>query len=151
MNTDKRKEMPGGDAGLDQQIESLMDRLTVEKAPASLSRRLKRIPREESRREKGSWWIFPRQTPRWVMAPAFAVIPLLVAVIFLMQPKQPTAAEIEQARQEVAVAFAYLDKVGYLTGSQIHDVLGGELRRGVKKPLSENIPFTEQSRKEETT
>ena len=48
MNTDKRKEMTGGDAGLDQQIESLMDRLTVEKAPASLSRRRTRLPRSKS-------------------------------------------------------------------------------------------------------
>jgi len=85
------------------------------------------------------------------MAPAFAAIPLLVLAVVLMQPRQPSPADVEQARQDLAIAFAYLDKVGYRTGSEIQSVLGGELRHSVKGNLSEHIPFTEQSRKEETT
>ena len=50
-----------------------------------------------------------------------------------------------------ACAFTYLDKVGVLTGNEIQAVLGGELRHVVKEPLSEHIPFTEQSLKEKST
>ena len=89
---------------------------------------------------------------RWAMAPAFAVGSIAGAGSgVLLQPRQPSAAEVEQARQDLAVAFAYLDKVGNRTGNEIQTVLGGELRHSVKDKLSEHIPFTEQSRKEETT
>ena len=133
------------------ELDSLMEQLTIEKAPASLRRRLQRIPREE-RGRAGFWsWLFPEQFPRWAMAPAFAAVPLLVLAVVLMQPRQPSAADVEQARQDLAVAFSYMDKVGLRAGSEIKTVLGGELRRGVKGPLSEHIPFTEQSLKEETT
>ncbi len=133
------------------ELDSLMEQLTIEKAPASLRRRLQRIPREE-RGRAGFWsWLFPEQFPRWAMAPAFAAVPLLVLAVVLMQPRQPSPTEVEQARQDLAVAFAYMDKVGLRTSSEIKTVLGGELRRGVKDTLSEHIPFTEQSLKEETT
>ena len=69
----------------------------------------------------------------------------------LMQPRQPSAAEVEQARQDLTVAFAYMDKVGVRTGSEIQTVLGSELRRGVKEHAFRTLPFTEQSLKEETT
>jgi hypothetical protein len=83
--------------------------------------------------------------------PAFAAVPLLVAVVMLMQPRQPSPLEVEQARQQLAVAFYYIDKVGYRTGNEIKNVLGDELRHSVKEPLSEHMPFTHQSLKEETT
>ena len=130
------------------QIDAMMEQLTVEKAPASLSRRLQRIPRDERRKENRWSWLMPGQFPRWAMAPAFAAIPLLVLTVLLMQPRQPSPAEIEQARHDLAIAFVYLDKVGYRTGNEIQAVLGGELRHSVKDTLSEHIPFTEQSRKE---
>ena len=132
------------------QIDAMMEQLTVEKAPASLSRRLKRIPRDQRRKDNRWSWLRPGQFPRWAMAPAFAAIPLLVLAVVLMQSRQPSPADVEQARQDLAIAFAYLDKVGYRTGNEIQTVLGGELRHSVKDTLSEHIPFTEQSRKEET-
>ena len=135
----------------DAQWESMMEQLSIEKAPASLTRRLKRIPREQRGPENRWSWLRPGQFPRWAMAPAFAAVPLLVLAVVMLQPRQPSAAEVEQARQDLAVAFAYLDKVGYRTGNEIQTVLGGELRHSVKDKLSEHIPFTKQSRKEETT
>ncbi|MBT8047770.1 MAG: hypothetical protein HKN57_11920 [Xanthomonadales bacterium] len=139
----------------DTQIESLIGQLTIEKAPATLSARLHRIPEEEGRRQRSrgkrrsllNWG----PLPRWALAPAFAAVPLLVLGVIMMQPKQPSAAEIEQARQDLAIAFAYLDKVGYQTGHEIQSILGAELRHSVKEPLSEHMPFTNQSLKEETT
>ena len=143
MNTEDRT--------LDKEINQLLSQLEVERAPASLRRRLKRIPRENRERKPWLHWLFPSALPRWVMAPAFAAIPLVVLVVLMMQPSQPSAAEIDQARQDLAIAFAYLDKVGSRTGNQIQSVLGGELRHNVKDKLSEHIPFTEQSIQEETT
>jgi len=150
MKKDNWNDRPGDDEAWESQINALMDQLTVEKAPATLSRRLKRIPREQRSRENRWSWLTPGPFPRWAMAPAFAAVPLLVLALVLMQPRQPSPAEVEQARQDLAVAFAYLDKVGYRTGTEIQTVLGGELRHSVKDKLSEHIPFTEQSRKEET-
>lgn len=139
----------------DAQIEKMMAKLTLEKAPASLSARLHRIPDEQGAKHmpgKSRWsWLRAGPLPRWVLAPAMAAVPLLVAVVVLMQPTQPSRAEIEQARQDLAVAFAYLDKVGYRTGHEIQSILGSELRHVVTDPLSEHMPFTEQSLKEEST
>jgi len=151
MKKDDWNDRTGNEEAWETQFDAMMEQLTVEKAPASLSRRLKRIPREERRKENRWSWLIPGQFPRWAMAPAFAVVPLLVLAFVLMQPQQPSAADVEQARQDLAIAFAYLDKVGYRTGNEIQTVLGGKLRHSVKDNLSEHIPFTEQSSKEETT
>ena len=150
MKRDNWNDKTGDEVAWEAQIDAMMEQLTVEKAPASLSRRLKRIPREERRKDNRWSWLMPGQFPRWAMAPAFAAIPLLVLAVVLMQPRQPSPAEVAQARQDLAIAFAYLDKVGYRTGSEIQAALGGELRHSVKDTLSEHIPFTEQSHKEET-
>ena len=140
----------------DEQLEAMLAELEIETAPASLSSRLNRIPEEESRRG----WARPRQwftqwfgnpAPRWVLAPAFAAVPLVVLAVVMMQDRGPTAAEVEQARQDLAFAFSYLDKAGVRTGNEIQSILGGELRHSVKDPLSEHLPFTKQFRKEDTT
>ena len=140
----------------DEQLEAMLAELEIEKAPASLASRLNRIPEQESRKGKNrlSHWLagwFENPAPRWVMAPALAAVPLIVLTVALMQDRGPSADEVEQARQDLAFAFSYLDKAGIMTGNEIQDVLGGELRHSVKDPLSEHLPFTEQFRKEDTT
>ena len=134
-----------------------MEALGAQRAPASLRRRLKRIPREQSRRPGWAFpWAWPKFWPRWVSVPALAAVPLVAIAIVLMQParhpeqpRQPTAAEVAQARQDVALAFEYLDRITYRTSEEIQQVVGGELRRNVKDVLSEHIPYTEQHRKED--
>jgi len=150
MKKDNWNDRPGDIEAWEAQIDAVMEQLTIEKAPASLSRRLQRIPRDERRKDNRWSWLMPGQFPRWAMAPAFAAVPLLVLAVVLMQPRQPSPADVEQARQDLAIAFAYIDKVGYRTGNEIQAVLGGELRHSVKDTLSEHMPFTEQSHKEET-
>jgi hypothetical protein len=66
-----------------------------------------------------------------------------------MQPKQPSPADVAQARQDLALAFTYIDKVGYRTNDYLLDVLGTELREGVTGNLSRHFPYTEQSHEEE--
>jgi hypothetical protein len=147
--------MKHDDKTLDTQIEKTLKQLTIEKAPASLTLRLNRIPEEESRKERletNRWsWLKPGRLPRWVLVPAFAAVPLLVALVVLMQPRQPSPAEVEQARRDLVVAFTYLDKAGLMASDEIKSVLGAELRHSVKDPFSEYMPFTKQSLKEEST
>lgn len=124
------------------QLQRGMDSVGIEQAPASLRRKLRAIPGKNRRRQ------WPR---RWVMTAAMASIPLLVIGLVLLQPRHPSRAEVEQARQDLAVAFTYIDKVGLMTSEQIQQVLGTELRRDVTGNISKYIPFTEQSRKEKNT
>ncbi len=136
----------------DEQLEALLADLDTEKAPASLTQRLYRIPAEQQRRGwKWPWQWSLAPAPRWAMAPAFAAVPLIVLAVFLFQERGPSASEVEQARQDLAVAFAYMDRVGLRTGAEIQDILGGELRHGVKQPLVEHLLVNESSRKEETS
>ena len=139
------------DARLERELEALFEQLEIEAAPPTLTRRLHRIPLEVPGPEP--WWrrFLPTgPAPRWVLVPALAAALLVVGVV-LMQPRQPSQAEVLQARHDLAVAFSYIDKAGVLTGHEIHAVLEEELHRTVKDNLSKHIPFTEQSRKEETT
>jgi len=152
---DEYRESAQPESLLDQQLDALFAEIGIEKAPPSLTRRLHRIPAEQEPRT--NWWkrmLAPAQGPRWVLAPALAVA-LLAVGVFLALPRQPSQAEIFQARQDLAVAFSYIDKAGALTGREIRSALGGELREELRDPVKENlskhIPFTEQSRKEETT
>ena len=140
----------------DEQLEAMLGELEVEKAPASLSSRLNRIPEEEGSRgwaglKRRFSSLFDNPAPRWVMAPAMAAVAVAVLAAVLMQDPGPSAAEVEKARQDLAIAFSYLDRAGVRTGAEIQGILGSELRHSVKQPLSEHMPFTEQFRKEETT
>ena len=148
--TDERKEIR------DEQLEAMLAELDVEQAPARLTRRLYRIPQEQRSHgaKPGRTWPWHRllsPMPSWAMAPALAALPLLVLAVALMQNRGPSAEEVEQARQELAVAFAYMDRVGLRTGAEIKEVLGSELRHGVKQPLSEHLPFIESHSQEETS
>ena len=95
-----------GGNGREVPLESLRKQLKIESAPASLTSRLNRIPEEES--SKGWKWPWQRASgspPAWVMAPALAAVPLLVLGLVLMQPQQPSDADVEQARQELDSAL----------------------------------------------
>ena len=158
MTRDDRNERPGAAMGgaqsaqdADRQLEHLFEQIGIERAPTSLRRRLRRIPAEEQPRE--SWWqrlLAPAPGPRWVAVPALVVTVLAVGVV-LMMPRQPSEQDVLQARQDLAVAFTYIEQAGLATRKEIRSVLGDELRHPVKDNLSEHIPFTKQFRKEETS
>jgi hypothetical protein len=133
----------GPEEDWDGELARMMGNLKVEKAPASLTRKLMRIPQEHGRREPWwSRWLPQRTAPRWVLVPALAAIPLLVIGLVLMQPHQPSRAEVEKARQDVAIAFRYIDKVGLRTTREIQDVLEDGLEKPVKGELRKYMPFT---------
>jgi hypothetical protein len=158
MTHNGRNDRPGMESGgsqsesdLDRQLEGLFQRLSVERAPAGLRRRLRRIPMEQA--DRTGWWrrlLAPVAQPRWVLVPALAVSLLVVGVVLVM-PRQPSPADVLQARQDLALAFRYIEQAGQTTSEEIQTVLGEGLRHPVKDNLSEHIPFTEQFRKEESS
>ena len=114
------------------QLQQAMDEVQVERAPNSLRKRLRAIPREHRPA------LLPNLLqPRWAMA--LAVIPLVVIAVSLMRPDTPSASEIAQARQEIAIAFAYLDKAGVITGREIESSVGHTMADAVTNSVNRAI------------
>ncbi len=115
-----------------------MESLGVERAPASLRRKLKNIPARERNDN------LPR---RWFTgalgagAVSFAGAALLAVAILVARPWEPSVAEVEQARQDLRVAFAYLDKINNRTAQQIDGVVATELRDSVTGVISKHVPY----------
>ncbi len=114
------------------QLQQAMDTIHVEPAPASLRKRLRAIPRTHR-----TVPLFSFLQPRWAMA--LAAIPLVVIALSLMRPDTPSADEIAQARQELAIAFAYLDKAGVITGRQIEATVTHTMADAVTDSVSKAI------------
>ena len=114
------------------QLQKAMDAIQVERAPNSLRKRLRVIPRQHR-----GIPVFNILQPRWVMA--LAVVPLVVVAVNLMQPKTPSAQEIEQARHDLVIAFAYLDKVGQFTGHEIESTVGNTMSDAIAGSVVRNI------------
>jgi len=114
------------------QLQQAMDAIHVERAPASLTRKLQAIPRKHRTKP-----VFSLFQPRW--AAALAAIPLLVITFSLMQPDTPSASELAQARQELAIAFAYLDKAAVITGREIESTVGHTMANAVTGSVNRTI------------
>ena len=110
------------------QLQQAMAQVPQERAPASLSRKLNRIPREQKRLDRPAYL-----QPRWLGA--MAVIPLVAAIsINQLGPKEPTEAEIAQVQQDLALAFAYLGKASRKTGLTIES----SIEKSMAEPVSGN-------------
>ena len=123
------------------QLQQAMDQINVERAPGSLTKRLNAIPREH--RSTPAFRLFQ---PRWAMA--LAAIPLVVITISLMRPDTPSASEVAQARQELAIAFAYLDKAGTITGREIESAVGQTMANAVTGSVNKAIQSQNLTSKE---
>ena len=123
------------------QLQKAMDEIRVEPAPASLRKKLKAIPRQHRVRPS-----FNILQPRWVMAAA--VIPLVVAMVSFMQPNTPSAAEIEKARQDLALAFTYLDKAGQFTSREIESSIGNTMTDAIAGSIIRNVKSQYETPKE---
>jgi len=123
------------------QLQKAMDQVHVERAPASLTKRLNAIPREH--RSRPAFSLFQ---PRWAMA--LAAIPLVVITVSLMRPDTPSASEVAQARQELAIAFAYLDKAGAITGREIESTVGHTMANAVTGSVNKVIQSQNLTSKE---
>ena len=123
------------------QLQQAMGQVHVERAPRSLTKRLNAIPREHRKRPS-----FSLLQPRWAMA--LAAVPLVVIAVSLMRPDTPSASEIAQARQELAIAFAYLDKAGAITGREIESTVGHTMANAVTGSVNKVIQSPNLTSKE---
>ena len=114
------------------QLQQAMDAIHVERAPDSLRKRLRAIPRKHRTTP-----IFSLLQPRWAMA--LAAIPLVLISVSLMRPDTPSADDIAKARQEMAIAFAYLDKAGVMTGRGIESTVGHTMANAVTGSVNRTI------------
>jgi anti-sigma factor RsiW len=121
------------------QLQQAMEHLGTEAAPARLRRKLRRIPREQGRRPL-------LLQPRW--AAAFAAVPLLVISLMLFRSEEPSRAEVEKAAAELALAFAYIDRVSDRTRGVIEHQVGGELQQAVGGSVMRSIPQPKPESKE---
>ena len=123
------------------QLQQAMDDVKAERAPASLRKRLNAIPRQQRKAQTFSFL-----QPRWAMA--LAAIPLVVITVSLMQPDTPSASEIAKARQDMAIAFAYLDKANAITSREIESSVGHTLGNAVSGSVNWAIKTQSLSSKE---
>lgn len=109
------------------QLQQVMAAIPQERAPASLRRKLKQVPRMQKALNRPTW-----AQPQWVAA--MAVIPLVVIIaISQMGTKEPTEAEIVQARQDLALAFAYVGMASRKAGLQLESTVETGLAEPVTK------------------
>ncbi len=109
------------------QLQQALAEVPLDRAPPSLRRKLRRIPREQRAPGRTGW-----MQPRW--AAAIAAVPLVVLLaVQQMRPAEPTQAEVAQARQDLAMAFAYLEEASRKTGLRI----GSTLDQGLSEPIAE--------------
>lgn len=85
--------------------------------------------------QRRSWtWIRP---VGWAAGAAFAAL-MAIAINLggLLEPAQPSADELAQARLELGIALAYLDRAGTLAGRQVSETLVTE---GLSRPLTQGL------------
>ena len=114
------------------QLQQVMDTIHVERAPDSLRKRLHSIPRQQRSTTKFSFL-----QPRW--ATVLAAIPLVLITVTLMRPTTPSEADVAKARQEMAIAFAYLDKAGVVTRREIESTVGHTMANAVTGSVNKAI------------
>ncbi|MEE4175393.1 MAG: hypothetical protein V2I57_14165 [Xanthomonadales bacterium] len=143
------------------ELQRLLAEIPRERAPDSLRAKLQRIPAEQAsaerriaearrsveREQRPGWLGRGGFGPRWAMA--LAALPLVVVLgIQFSGPTEPTEAELAQARQDLALAFAYLEKAGRVTGREIEHSIGAGMRDPVTettaRAISEQFDLNEE-------
>ncbi len=127
------------------QLQQAMDTVHVERAPASLQKRLNAIPREQ-KAESRSGFTARLFQPRWAMA--LAAVPLAIIAVNLMQPDTPSTTEIAKARQDLAIAFAYLDRAGSITGREIELKIGQTMADALSGSVNRTFKLQNETSKE---
>ncbi len=119
------------------QLQQAMEAVPLQKAPASLRRKLASIPAAHSKKARPAWL-----QPAWITA--LAAVPLLIIALSLRGPSQdldtePTAAQISQAQRELAIAFSYLEKVGRKTNLEIGTAVSNEMQQTINENMIRTI------------
>ncbi len=124
------------------ELQRALDAIPLQAAPDSLRRKLARIPAEHRKKTRPAWLENTRFRPAWVTA--LAAVPVLMFALSLRGPAEPavtepTAAQISQAQQELAIAFSYLEKVGRKTGQEIGTTVNNEMQQTINDNMMQTI------------
>lgn len=152
------------------QLQQALEAIPLQRAPASLRRKLASIPAEQGKKSHPAFW--PKSwvsswpvsrsgwfRPAWITA--LAAIPLAVIVLNLWQAApveqtvpatagvtEPTAAELQEAQRELAVVFAYLGKIGRKTSLEIGQTVNSEMQQNINenmiRTLREQMEFNKE-------
>ena len=79
---------------------------------------------------------------------ALAILPLVVITFSLMRPDTPSASEVAQARHDLAIAFAYLNRASNRTGHEIESSVGNTMTDAIAGSVIRNIKSQNQPIKE---
>lgn len=111
--------------------------LPPERAPASLRRKLRAIPRRGRR-----WQWLPAWRPGW----ALLLLALPLALVIALQQQHlarqeqilaSQAREVAQARRELALALSYVEKANSIANRQIAEAL----QSGLARPVRDNTIY----------
>ena len=118
------------------QLQQAMAAIPVQRAPASLGKKLRSIPRRQKALARPVFF-----SPRWAFA--LAAIPLMAVLLYQPGDGQNTA-EIVQGRKDLAVALSYFEKASRRTTAQIESVIDV----GLTVPVTGNTVRTLQNQLE---
>jgi hypothetical protein len=118
------------------QLQKALSEIPVQRAPASLRRKLQKIPRQQQALARP--WFF---RPRWAFA--VAAVPALILVLLWPQGVENTPAEVAQGKRDLAVALYYFDKsrrraVGEIE-TRIDQELGAPVVRQTARALADQL------------
>lgn len=116
----------------EEQLKDALAELPAEQAPSQLQRALRKIPRQERKRERRGWWWF---NPAWAFA--LLLVPLILAVYVQNERLQQQEQEVAQARQDLILALKYIEKANQSAGLQVRAAIDSGLTR----------PVTDETRK----
>lgn len=163
---DRLKARAGQDPALAQaiieayQLQRLLADIPQERAPDSLRQKLQRIPAEQAsaerridearksaeRARRPRWF-----EPRWAMALAALPLVVMLGIQYSGHSRnsaEPTEAQLVQAREDLALAFAYLEKASRVTGREIEQSIGAGMRDPVTettaRAISEQFDLNEE-------
>ncbi len=123
---------------------SLDQALALKDAMASLPRY--RLPAHRAAHIDAQTWQQPRRWPAMVAIAACLVVAVLMVMLVDRTPipssqgvvagADPTQQELEQAREDIAVALAYLDHAGDVMGREVGTLW---VDQGIKRPVNAGI------------
>ena len=121
---------------LDAELLQAMESIPLERAPASLRRKLRGIPRQQKALVRPFFFV-----PRWAFA--MAAVPLLVA-LFIQPWGVNTDDEVIRGKRDLALALTYLEKVNSRASAEI----SMSIDSGFSVPVTKNTVRTLQQQLE---
>jgi hypothetical protein len=118
------------------QLQQAMAAIPVQRAPASLGKKLRSIPRRQKALARPVFF-----NPRWAFA--LAAIPLMAVLVYQSVDGQNTA-EVAQGKRDLALALSYFNKTSRRATARIESAIDN----GLAVPVTDNTVRTLQNRLE---